>query len=300
MGATEGAKKRVNRIVQYELVEQLTDIGYNITLLCEIAKVSRSGYYKWIRKKLTPSPKQLMDQDLKEKILEGHQRLHGILGYPRMQVWLFKTYGIRANHKRVYRLMKEMGIQAKIRKKKRFYGKKEVCVVSDNILNREFHASQPNEKWVTDITYIPYNQKHLYLSTIYDLFNNEVISYQISARNDLQLVIDTLELARGVRKTEGILLHSDQGYQYTSRLYNKLLTQYKMKVSMSRKGKCLDNASMESFFGHLKAECLYLQSFQSEEALISAIHEYIRFYNYDRFQAKLNNLSPVEYRTKAV
>ncbi|MEK4508020.1 IS3 family transposase [Paenibacillus anaericanus] len=299
MGATKGAKNRVSKVSQYELVNQLVSAGYNITLLCEIAKVSRSGYYKWIRRMLTPSSKQLMDEELKEKIMEVHQRLHGIFGYPRIQTWLFKTHGIHVNHKRVYRLMKEMGIKSKIRRKKRFHGKKETYVTSDNILNRDFHASQPNEKWVTDITYIPYNQKNLYLSTIYDLFNNEVISYQISTRNDLQLVIDTVELARGVRKTEGVLLHSDQGYQYTSRLYNKLLTQYKMKVSMSRKGKCLDNACMESFFGHFKAECMYIQSFQSEEALISAIHEYIRFYNYDRFQKKLNNLSPVEYRTKA-
>jgi transposase InsO family protein len=299
VGTAKGAKNRVSRIAQYELVEQLTTVGYNITLLCEIAKVSRSGYYKWKRRKSSPSSKQLMDQNLKEKILEVHRRLYGILGYRRMQVWLFKTYGIHANHKRIYRLMKEMGIQAKIRKKKRFYGKKEVCVVSDNVLNRNFLASQPNEKWVTDITYIPYNQKPLYLSTIYDLFNNEIISYQLSTRNDLQLVLDTLEMARSVRNTEGVLLHSDQGYQYTSRLYNKLLIQYKMKVSMSRKGKCLDNACMESFFGHLKAECIYLRSFESEEAIITAIHEYIRFYNYERFQAKLNNLSPVEYRIKA-
>ncbi|WP_158672712.1 IS3 family transposase [Paenibacillus larvae] len=109
------------------------------------------------------------DQFLKEKIVEGHQRLRGILGYPRMRIWLKKTYGIHVNHKRVYRLMKQMGIQAQIRKKKRYYDKKEVYVVSDNVLNRDFHATRPNEKWVTDITYIPYKQKNLYLSAICDL-----------------------------------------------------------------------------------------------------------------------------------
>ncbi|WP_412102101.1 IS3 family transposase [Paenibacillus larvae] len=142
------------------------------------------------------------DQFLKEKIVEGHQRLRGILGYPRMRIWLKKTYGIHVNHKRVYRLMKQMGIQAQIRKKKRYYDKKEVCVVSDNVLNRDFHATRPNEKWVTDITYIPYKQKNLYLSAICDLFNNEIIAFHLSTRNDLQLVIDTLEKARKVRKTK--------------------------------------------------------------------------------------------------
>ena len=298
MGATKGAKKTVSRIAQYAVVEQLQVAGYSTSMLCEIAQVSRSGFYKWQLRRDTPSSKQLADQALKEKILEGHRRLRGILGYPRMQTWLNKTYGLHVNRKRIYRLMKQMGIQAQIRKKKRFYGIKEVCVVSDNLLNREFHAARPNEKWVTDITYISYNQKSLYLSTIYDLYNNEIIAFQLSTRNDLQLVIDTLEKARSVRKTKGVLLHSDQGYQYTSRQYCKLLKTYKMKASMSRKGNCLDNACMESFFGHFKSECIYLQSFDSEEALITAIHEYIPFYNYDRFQAKLNNLSPVEYRTK--
>ncbi|OME93995.1 MULTISPECIES: IS3 family transposase [Paenibacillus] len=300
MGATKGAKQAISRITQYVVIEQLAVVaGHKISMLCEIAQVSRSGYYKWQRRRFTSSPKQLEDQALKEKILEAHQRLRGILGYPRMQIWLNKTYGLHINRKRVYRLMKQMGIQAQIRKKKKFHGKKEVCVVSDNVLNREFHADRPNEKWVTDITYIPYNKKNLYLSTIYDLYNNEIIAYNISTKNDLELVIDTLEKARSTRKTKGVLLHSDQGYQYTSRRFNKLMKQYKMKASMSRKGKCLDNACMESFFGHFKTECLYLESFESEEALVTGIHEYIRFYNYDRFQAKLNNLSPVEYRTKA-
>ncbi|WP_198041735.1 IS3 family transposase [Paenibacillus larvae] len=287
MGATKEGKKNVSKIAQYAVVDQLSVKGYSISMLCEIAHVSRSGFYKWQRRRGTSSCKQLEDQFLKEKIVEGHQRLRGILGYPRMRIWLKKTYGIHVNHKRVYRLMKQMGIQAQIRKKKRYYDKKEVCVVSDNVLNRDFHATRPNEKWVTDITYIPYKQKNLYLSAICDLFNNEIIAFHLSTRNDLQLVIDTLEKARKVRKTKGVLLHSDQGYQYTSRHFSKLLKQYKMKASMSRKGNCLDNACMESFFGHFKSECLYIQSFESEEALKTAIDKYIRFYNYDRFQAKL-------------
>ncbi|MNW51714.1 Integrase core domain protein [compost metagenome] len=165
-------------------------------MLCRIAQVSRSGYYKWQQRRHTFSPKQLDDQALKEKILEIHQRHRGILGYLRMQIWLNKTYGLHVNHKRVYRLMKQMGIQAQIRKKKRFYGKKEAHIISDNLLNREFHADRPNQKWVTDITYIPYNHKNLYLSTICDLYNNEIVAFHISTKNDLALVTDTLSPSR--------------------------------------------------------------------------------------------------------
>jgi transposase InsO family protein len=142
--------------------------------------------------------------------------------------------------------MKELGIQAKIRKKKRYYGKKEAYVVGDNICF--FFATRPNQKWVTDVTYLIFGTQRLYLSAVYDLFNNEVVSFQISERNDLKLVIDTIQAAIRNRDVKGTLLHSDQGFQYTSRKYNQLLQKYNIQVSMSRKGNCLDNACIESFF----------------------------------------------------
>ncbi|CAM4489300.1 IS3 family transposase [Paenibacillus typhae] len=169
-------------------------------------------------------------------------------------------------------------------------------MISDNHLNREFTADQPNQKWVTDITYLIFNGHSLYLSAIKDMFNNEIVAYQISPRNDLKLVFDTVKKARKWRDTKGVLLHSDQGFQYTSCQHSKLLELY---ASMSRKGNCWDNAIMENFFGHFKSECFYFHFFHSAKQVKHAVQQYIRFYNHTRFQTKLNNLSPYEYRTQA-
>lgn len=297
MGITKG-EKRQQKTNEYTIIEQLTPF-HSVTLLCQLAGVSRSGYYKWLHHKSYKSAKQIANEDLMKKIMECHSKLRGIYGYLRVQVWLYKTYGLRINHKRVYRLMKRLGIRSMIRRKRPYYGRQEAYVISTNTLNREFQASRPNEKWVTDITYLPIHNKFLYLSTIFDLFNNEVVTYKISFRNDLTLVLDTVRQAVDQRNAKGVLLHSDQGFQYTSRGYNRLLEEHQMKASMSRKGNCYDNACMESFFGHLKSECVKLQKFETEEQLIEAVHNYIKFYNNERFQKKLNNLSPVQYRTKA-
>lgn len=296
MGVAKGAKRK--RSNEYIIIEQLSS-RYNITLLCHLADVSRSGYYKWLRNRDHKTTHQIENEALMEKIMECYTTLKGIYGYPRIQIWLYKTYGIQVNHKRVYRLMKVLGIRSSIRRKRPNYSSKEVYVISKNVLNREFEASKNDEKWVTDITYLPIMNKHLFLSAIFDLYNNEVVAYKIGSRNDLPLVLDTVKQAVEKRVVKGVLLHSDQGFQYTSRGYNRLLEQHQIKVSMSRKGNCYDNACIESFFGHLKCECLKIQKFETEEQLIEAIHSYIKFYNNERFQKKLNNLSPVQYRTKA-
>jgi putative transposase len=282
----------------YAIIKELSE-RYPILLLCSLAGVSRSGYYKWVARQQDLSRKMVENEDLKAKILECHQEVNKIYGYLRVKVWLRQKYGIHVNHKRVYRLMRELGIQACIRKKRKHFGRKEKVVISENKLNREFTASRPNEKWVTDITYVIFNGRRLYLSVIYDLFNNEVVAYKMSKRNDLKLVIDTVKAAIKKGDVSGVLLHSDQGFQYTSRQYNQLLQQYNITASMSRKGNCLDNACIESFFSHLKSECLYLHNFETDEEVQNAIHSYIRFYNNKRFQSRLNNLSPVQYRAQA-
>lgn len=283
---------------KYKIISEMSGGNYPIQLLCEIACVSKSGYYKWVKRQLCPSEKQLEDEVIKKKIVGCHDKFKGIYGYRRVKIWLEKTYDLFINHKRVQRLMSELGLKAVIRKRKPYYGKKEAYVISDNHLNRDFHASQPNEKWVTDITYLTFNGQRLYLSAIKDLYNNEIVSYHVSRRNDLKLVIDTLKKAKKKRNVKGILLHSDQGYQYTSRQYNKLLKKYKMQPSMSRKGNCWDNACMENFFSHFKSECFYLYSFRTSEEVKDAVNKYIRFYNHQRFQRKLNNLSPYKYRNQ--
>jgi putative transposase len=284
---------------KYKVIKGMSLGNYPIQMLCKLAGVSKSGYYKWLKQQEIPTEKQLKDIEIKKKIMECHKKLKGIYGYRRVQIWLEKTYGLKINHKRVQRLMGELGIQAVIRKKKPYYGKKEAYVVSDNHLNRNFVASKPNEKWVTDITYLLFNGQRLYLSAIKDLYNNEIVAYHVSRRNDLKLVIDTLKKAKKKWSVKGILLHSDQGFQYTSRQYNNLIKKYQMKVSMSRKGNCWDNACMENFFSHFKTECFYLYSFKKTEEVKEAVNKYIRFYNHQRFQKKLNNLSPYQYRSQA-
>jgi transposase InsO family protein len=239
------------------------------------------------------------------KIIECHEDpdINGSYGYLRVTTWLKREYGLTINHKRIYRLMKEFGIQAKIRIKKwKHFGRKEPYVISDNHLNREFSALLPNKKWVTDITYLIFNGKKLYLSVILDLYNNEVVSYHISERNDLNLVLNTLKKAINAtkkREVKGLLLHSDQGFQYTSKRYNQTLKRYNIRISMSRKGNCLDNACIESFFSHFKSECFYRYQFTEQKQVERAVKRYMWYYNNRRFQKKLNNLSPSEYRAKA-
>lgn len=296
MGTTKG--ERVRRRQTYQAIEALAG-DYPIMLLCELTGIARSSYYKWIARKQKPSAKQMEEHALKEKILECHARLKGIYGYLRVRVWLKKTYGLNVNHKRVYRLMKELGIRSRIRRKKPYFGRREATIVSTNVLNRDFNATAPNTKWVTDVTYLPIGSRFLYLSVIFDLYNNEVVAFRIGPHNTLKLVLDTVQAAVHKRNVTNLLLHSDQGFQYTHKQYHAFLKRKKMKVSMSRKGNCWDNACIESFFGHLKSECLRLHSFPTEEDLIEAVEKYIHFYNHERFQEKLNNLSPIEYRTKA-
>jgi len=282
---------------KFTIIQTMAD-RYSIQMLCTLAEVSRSGYYKWLIRMQSPSAKRLEDEQIKEKVKECHEKINKIYGYRRVKTWLERKYKLHINHKRVQRLMKEMGIRAIIRKKRPNYGEKEAYVISDNHLNREFHASRPNEKWVTDITYLIFNGQRLYLSAIKDLYNNEIVCYHISRRNDLKLVIDTLKKARKKRDVRGILLHSDRGFQYTSRQYNRLIQKYDIKASMSRKGNCWDNACMENFFSHFKSECFHLYSFRTAEEVTRAVHRYIYFYNHQRFQKKLNNLTPYEYRTQ--
>jgi len=262
---------------------------YPIVMLCRIAEVSRAGYYKW--KLNIEARKSRMDKDtaLKEHILAIH-RLRPYFGYNRMRTALRKE-GIPLNHKKVRRLMRELNIRSVIRKKRPFFGRK-ASVIFSNILNREFTAVAARSKLVTDITYVRIGHDFVYLSVILDLFNNEVLAWQLSTRNDLQLVIDTVRQL----DTQEALLHSDQGFQYTTKTYAKLLEEQKLTGSHSRRGNCFDNACIESFFSHLKSEKLYLQKPDSEGSARKLIAEHIEYYNKERFQKKLGDLSPVEYR----
>lgn len=192
--------------------------------------------------------------------------------------------------------MREMGIKAKQRRKRRNYNQG-TAIIKPNVLDQDFKTESINNKWTTDITYLIYNNSRMYLSIILDLYNREVVSYELSHRNDNQLVIKTLNRAiEKIKDVSGIILHSDQGSQYTTEYYSRFLNSNKMIQSMSRKGNCLDNAPVECFFSHLKSELMYINSFSSEQEMIEGVESYIRFYNHERIQQKLNYLSPVSYR----
>jgi len=195
----------------------------------------------------------------------GIHFLHPEFGCPRMTTLLNES-GYTVNHKKVYRLMKELNIQSVIRKKRKRHGNTP-SVVFPNRLKRKFKACGPNQKMVTDITYVSDGTRFYYLSVIQDLFNNEIVAWKISKRNDLQLVLDTVSQWTNKKDVAEAVLHSDQGYQYTSYAYNKRLEAYGIKGSHSRKGNCLDNACVESFFSHLKTEKLYLYQCKSESEL---------------------------------
>lgn len=191
--------------------------------------------------------------------------------------------------------MSELNIQSIIRKKRRFF-KGNYSNVFPNVLNREFKDRQQNETLITDITYLRFQEEFRYLSVVQDVYNNEVVSWKISTRNDNELVLDTIEKLAQKRDVCGTILHSDQGFQYISHAYNKRLSDLGIIGSHSRKGNYHDNACIKSFFYHFKSEMLYLNHFKTEEDLIQAIEEYIYFYNYKRFQKRLNHRAPIEYR----
>ncbi|WP_070146076.1 IS3 family transposase, partial [Bacillus mycoides] len=165
-----------------------------------------------------------------------------------------------------------------------------------NVVERQFQNRKQNEVLVTDITYLPFKDKFLYLSVVQDLYNNEIVAWKLSHRNDLQLVLKTLDLATQKRDVYGTIIHSDQGFQYTSLAYYRMLQQLGAIGSHSRKGNCHDNACIESFFSHFKSEMFYLNDYQTKGELIQAIETYIYHYNYKRFQKRLNHRAPIEYR----
>ncbi|MCM3281135.1 IS3 family transposase, partial [Exiguobacterium sp. MER 193] len=212
-----------------------------------------------------------------------------------------RQHGLPAyNEKRIYRLMRIHEIRSVIRQKRKRYKKSSPQHVAENVLNREFTVKKPNEKWVTDVTEFKYGlSKKAYLSVIRDLYDGSIISYVLGHSNNNQLVFKTLDQAIVRLHQEHPLIHSDRGYQYTSKGFKRMVEDAGLTHSMSRVGRCIDNAPIESFWGTLKVEMYYLREFQAYSELTSAIETYISFYNHDRFQKRLNGLSPVEYRSQA-
>jgi transposase InsO family protein len=235
-------------------------------------------------------------EKFKESILKIYQENKGRYGYRRITLEL-KNLGFLINHKTVYRLMTTLGLKSMVRMKKYKSYKGEVGRVAPNLLERNFEATKPNEKWTTDVTEFSLFGTKLYLSPILDLFNGEIVSYNLSSSPNFKQTIDMLEDAfNKIPDNTNLILHSDQGWQYQMKRYQKRLSDKGIRQSMSRKGNCLDNAVMENFFGHLKSELLYLLEFKNINHFIDELHEYIYYYNHKRIKAKLKGMSPINYR----
>ncbi len=219
-------------------------------------------------------------------------------GYRRVQIWL-ERQGIHRNPKTILRVMQKYNLLSVVRRKKYHYCHQRLHKY-ENILNRDFSADRPNQKWVTDISYIKTTEGFLYLSVIRDLYDNSVVSYQMSKEHTVKLVLDTIKSAMAKEKVTGELhLHSDQGFQYTSHEYFNLTTSYGIIQSMSRKGNPYDNSLAENFFSILKTECIYRCKLRSYEETRLLIAEYINFYNNIRIQTK-TKLTPLEQRRQFV
>ncbi len=262
--------------------------------MCKFFGVSRAAYYAWVKKLGETDP----DQERMEQIQAVYEASHKSYGYRRITIHLQRKLGIIINHKAVFRLMGKLGVRSQARKLKMHKKLEEIGTYHrySNILNRDFVATKPNQKWVTDVTYIRTLQGWAYLSTIKDLYDGFIVAHVFEQTNSIALVTQTLKRAKQKEKvTDGLVLHSDQGAQYTSQAYHVLISEYNITPSMSRRGNCWDNAPMENFFGHLKEE--YLRQFKQTtfKDTEQLIDEYIYFYNYERIQLKTRQ-TPYETR----
>lgn len=260
--------------------------------------VSRSAYYKWLNRK--ESANETENITLIKEIIRLYEEVGGIYGYRRMTMNLNRRLKTTFNHKRIYRLMQLLGLKSVIRRKKKSYKKSNPQHVAENLLNRQFNADKPNKKWLTDVTELKYgNGQKAYLSAILDLYDRTIVGYVLGHSNNNPLVFKTLDIALEAFPGVSPLIHSDRGYQYTSRGFKAKVDAAGMTQSMSRVGKCIDNGPMEAFWGMLKCEKYYLHKYHNFEDLLNAINEYIFFYNTKRLQKRLNGLSPMEFRALA-
>ena len=279
--------------VKYQVIYKYRD-KYKISEMCRFFNVSRSGYYKYLNRKDIPD----RDLPLANKIRECQDINHKTYGYRRVHIWL-ERQGIYRNPKTVLRIMQKYNLLSVVRRK-RFHYCSQYLHRYPNALNREFTADRPNQKWVTDISYIKTNQGFLYLSIIRDLYDNSIVAYKTAKDQSIKLVLDTIKAAKRKEKVTGELqLHSDQGFQYTSHAYFNLTQSYGIKQSMSRRGNPYDNALAENFFSILKTECIHRVKLKTYEHARQLIGEYIDYYNNYRIQTK-TKLTPLEKRCQYV
>ena len=267
---------------------------YSISEMCRFFEVSRSGYYDYVKRMDIPA----LDLPLAEKIQECQEHSHSTYGYRRVHIWL-ERQGIHKNPKTVLRVMQKYNLLSEVRRKK-YHNYTNGIYKYPNHLARDFHADRPNQKWVTDISYIRTGQGFLYLSVIRDLYDNSIVAYKTGTEQNINLVLSTIRAAKKKEKvTAELQLHSDQGFQYTSQAYFKLTQSYHITPSMSSRGNPYDNAMAENFFSILKTECIYRTKLKTYEEARLLIEQYIHFYNNERIQLK-TKLTPLEKRCQFV
>ena len=268
--------------------------NYPISEMCRFFEVSRSGYYDYVKRMDIPA----WDLPLAEKIRECQEHSRCTYGYRRVHIWL-ERQGIHKNPKTVLRVMQKYNLLSEVRRKK-YHNYTNGLYKYPNLLAQDFHAERPNQKWVTDISYIKTGQGVLYLSIIRDLYDNSIVAYKTGTEQNVNLVLSTIRAAKRKEKvTAELQLHSDQGFQYTSQAYFKLTQSYHITPSMSSRGNPYDNAMAENFFSILKTECIYRTKLKTYEEARLLIDEYIHFYNNQRIQLK-TKLTPLELRSQFV
>ena len=282
-------RTRVKYLVIYRQKEK-----YTIGAMCRFFEVSRSGYYDYVKRMEQPD----RDLPLANQIRVCQSEVRQTYGYRRVQIWLDRQ-GIHRDPKTVLRVMQKYNLLSVVKRKK-YQHHGDYLHRYPNLLNRDFHADRPNQKWVTDISYIKTGQGFLYLSIIRDLYDNSIVAYKTGTEQSIHLVLSTVKEAwRKEKVTAELHLHSDQGFQYTSQAYFRPTQLYNITPSMSRRGNPYDNALAENFFSILKTECIYLARPRTYEEARLLIGEYIHFYNYQRIQFK-TKLTPMEYRCQFV
>ena len=264
--------------------------------LLKLAEMARSTFYYYLKKYKSNHDKY---HKIKKEIFNIFNENKGRYGYRRITLEL-KNRGFNINHKTVSKLMNILGIKSIQRPKRRYNSYQgSIGKIANNLLKRDFKADKPNQKWVTDVTEFKVHDRKLYLSPIIDLFNGEIISYNLSKHPIFQQITDMLEKAFiKIKNNTNLILHSDQGWQYQMKIYQKMLKEKGIKQSMSRKGNCLDNSCAENFFGILKSELFYPKEkeYKNIEELEKDIKEYIEYYNNSRIKSKLKGMSPIQYR----
>ena len=270
--------------------------------MCEQLDITRAAYYKWLHRDIPEAEQE--NEQIAQLIREYDDRFNHILGYRRMTLYINRLNNKHYSRNRIHRIMKVINIHSVIRRKRKKYQSSTPETTADNILNRDFFAEAPNLKWTTDVTEFKWYEgavvHKLYLSAILDLYDLSPVAWVVSRRNDNKLVLDTFAKAIRSNPDAKPIFHSDRGFQYTSKIFQNKLLKQGMTQSMSRVSRCIDNGPTENFWGIVKSEMYYLDTFNDEQTLRDAIADYMAFYSNERAQEHFKGKTPAAVRTEAL